>query len=120
MPGVQLNGKLTLGENIGDLCGLTAAYDSYQKYAAANYPNGTPPVLDGFTGNQRFFLSFAQLWRYTGTPERIRFLAKIDVHSPGEFRTHGTLPNFDPWYEAFGVTKDNALYVPKDKRIQIW
>ncbi|MCQ8119557.1 M13 family metallopeptidase [Methylomonas rosea] len=118
--GLHLNGQLTLGENIGDMGGVSLAYTAYQKYAAARYPNGEAPVLDGFTGNQRFFLGFAQVWRNKATDDLARMLAMIDVHSPGQFRTNGILRNFDPWYEAFGVSKEHALYLPKEDRISIW
>lgn len=120
VPGVKLNGQLTLGENIGDMCGVAVAYSAYQKYAAAKYPDGKAPVLDGYTGNQRFFMGFAQLWRSISTDDAKRMLALTDVHSPGEFRTNGILTNFDPWYEAFGVTETNKLYTPKKDRISIW
>lgn len=118
--GLQLNGELTLGENIGDMCGVAVAYSAYQKYAAAKYPDGKPPVLDGYTGNQRFFMGYAQLWRNLMTDDAIRMYALTDVHSPGEFRTNGILTNFDPWYETFGVTEKNKLYLPKKDRISIW
>lgn len=118
--GIYLNGQLTLGENIGDMSGAAVAYTAYQKYAAAKYPNATAPVLDGYTGYQRFFLGFAQMWRNIATDGRRRTLALIDPHSPGEFRTNGILRNFDPWYEAFGVTENNALFLPKKDRISIW
>ena len=118
--GVHLNGQLTLGENIGDMCGVAVAYSAYQKYAAAKYPDGKPPVLDGYTGNQRFFMGFAQLWRNVMTDDVTRMYALTDPHSPGEFRTNGILTNFDPWYEAFGVTEKNKLYLPKKERISIW
>ncbi|HMB60502.1 MAG TPA: M13-type metalloendopeptidase, partial [Xanthomonadales bacterium] len=78
------------------------------------------PVIDGFTGDQRFFLSFAQLWRNLATEQKIRELASQDNHSPGEFRTNGIVRNFDPWYEAFDVTEDNALYLPPEERVRIW
>ena len=118
--GVRLNGQLTLGENIGDMGGVSLAFGAYQKYAAAKYPNGTPPVLDGFTGNQRFFLGYAQVWRSLMTDDRARLSALTDPHSPGEFRTNGIVRNFDPWYEAFGVSETNTLFLPKPKRISIW
>jgi len=118
--GVNLNGQLTLGENIGDMCGVAVAYSAYQKYAAAKYPDGKPPVLDGYTGNQRFFMGFTQLWRSVMTDDAIRMRVLTDPHSPGEFRTNGILTNFDPWYEAFGVTEKNKLYLPKKDRISIW
>jgi len=118
--GVNLNGQLTLGENIGDMCGVAVAYSAYQKYVAAKYPDGKPLVLDGFTGNQRFFMGYAQLWRSVMTDDVTRMYALTDPHSPGEFRTNGILTNFDPWYATFGVTEKNKLYLPKKERISIW
>jgi putative endopeptidase len=120
LPGVQLNGQLTLGENIGDLGGISMAYSAYQKYIAAKYPHAAPPVIDGFTGNQRFFLGFAQLWRQIKTDETMRNLNLTDPHSPGEFRANGIVRNFDPWYEAFEVEESNALFLPKAERVSIW
>ena len=120
LPGLNVNGQLTLGENIGDMCGLNVAYTAYQKYAAAHYPNGTPPVLDGFTGNQRFFLGYAQLWRMKVTDGKMRDLVLTNNHSPGEFRTNGIVQNFSPWYEAFDVTEGNKMYLPEAERIKIW
>ncbi len=73
IPGAPINGKLTLGENIGDMGGLSLAYSAYQKYKAEKYPDGKEPILDGFTGNQRFFLADAQVWRSLLTDERMRF-----------------------------------------------
>jgi len=120
IPGVQLNGQLTLGENIGDLGGIAMAYSAYQKYVAAKYPHAAPPVINGFTGDQRFFLGFAQLWRNIMLDETTRMLALTNPHSPGEFRTNGVVRNFDPWYEAFGVKETNTLYLPKADRVRIW
>jgi len=120
IPGVQLNGQLTLGENIGDLGGIAMAYSAYQKYVAAKYSHAAPPVIDSFTGDQRFFLGFAQLWRNIMLDETARMLALTNPHSPGEFRTNGVVRNFDPWYEAFGVKETNTLYLPKADRVRIW
>ena len=120
IPGVQVNGQLTLGENIGDLGGITTSYTAYQNFVAAKYPDGKPPVLDGFTGDQRFFLGYAQLWRNITTDDTVRLLTLTNPHSPGEFRANGVVRNFDPWYEAFGVKETNALFLPKTERISIW
>jgi endothelin-converting enzyme/putative endopeptidase len=117
---VQVNGQLTLGENIGDLGGISMAYSAYQKYVAAKYPNAAPPVIDGFTGNQRFFLGFAQLWRQIKTDDTMRNQILTDPHSPGEFRCNGVVRNFDPWYEAFDVKESNALFLLKADRVSIW
>jgi len=120
IPGVHVNGQLTLGENIGDMAGITTSYTAYQNYAAAKYPGGQPPVLDGFTGNQRFFLGYGQLWRNITTDDEVRLLNLTNPHSPGEFRANGVVRNFDPWYEAFGVKESNTLFLPKAERISIW
>jgi predicted metalloendopeptidase len=110
--------RLSLGENIGDLGGLTLAYDAWRLHLAEE---GTdPPVLDGFTGDQRFFLAWAQLWRTLMTPEFQRQLALSDPHSPGEFRVNGIVRNHEPWYGAFGVTPDADLYLPPEMRADIW
>jgi len=120
LEGVNVNGRLTLGENIGDLAGMNVAYAAWKAYEADNYEGGEAPVLDGYTGDQRFFMAFAQLWREVSTEQKIRELALTDNHSPGEFRTNGIVRNFDPWYAAFGVTEENALYLPPDQRVRIW
>ncbi len=118
--GVHVNGNLTLGENIGDMGGVSLAYTAFQKYAAANYPDGKPPELGGFTGNQRFFLGFTQMWHELMTDDSMRMKVLTDVHSPGEYRANGIVRNFGPWYDAFGVTETNKLYLPKEDRISIW
>jgi len=120
MEGVKVNGRLTLGENIGDLAGITVAYAAWKGFEKENYEGGVAPVIDGFTGDQRFFMGFAQLWRNIATDQEIRRLALTDNHSPGEFRANGIVRNFDPWYAAFSVTEDNDLYLPPDERVRIW
>lgn len=116
LPGLKLNGRLTAGENIGDLGGLSVAYAAYQ--LALN--NKTPPVLDGFTGDQRFFLSWAQVWRELRRDESTRNLVMSNPHSPGMFRVQGVVRNMDEWYDAFGVTPENALYLAPEQRVRIW
>ncbi|MBL8771181.1 MAG: M13 family metallopeptidase [Phenylobacterium sp.] len=118
-PGVKLSGRLTLGENIGDLGGLSIAYDAYRRHVREQQ-GGAAPVLDGFTGDQRFFLSWAQIWRSLSTPEDIRRRALTDNHSPGEFRTNGIVRNLDAWYAAFGAPPDAKLYLPPEERVRIW
>jgi endothelin-converting enzyme/putative endopeptidase len=108
-----------LGENIGDLGGLSIAYEAYRRYVREQQ-GGNAPVLDGFTGDQRFFLSWAQVWRSLSTPEDIQRRALTDNHSPGEFRTNGIVRNVDAWYAAFGVTPASRLYLPPEQRVQIW
>lgn len=119
LEGVNLSGRLTLGENIGDLAGITMAYAAWKKYEAEHY-EGSAPVIDGFTGDQRFLMSFAQLWRELATEQKIRELALTDNHSAGEFRANGIVRNFDPWYQAFDVTEDDDLYLPPEERVRIW
>ena len=119
LEGLHVNGELTLGENIGDLGGVTIAFNAYQNYVAKHYSSGAP-VIDGFSGDQRFFISFAQLWRELTTPSRLRQQVLTNPHSPGEYRVNGILKNFTPWHEAFDVQPDNALYLKPDDRIRIW
>jgi endothelin-converting enzyme/putative endopeptidase len=118
LPGIRVNGRLTLGENIGDMGGMSVAYTAYEKFLAAH--GGDAPVLDGFTGKQRFFLGYAQLWRSRFADGFLRRVLLTDPHSPGEFRVNGMLCNFSPWYEAFGVGPEAALFRPAGERIVIW
>ncbi len=116
LPGLNLNGELTLGENIGDLTGITMAYYAYKRALG-----GTPaPIIDGLTGDQRFFLSYAQIWQRKFRDEALRTRVKTDVHSPGEFRANGIVRNFGPWYDAFDIQPSDALYLPPEKRVKIW
>jgi putative endopeptidase len=119
IPGLNINGRQNLGENIGDLGGLSVAHAAYRRYVTEKQ-GGKAPVVNGFTGDQRFFLAWAQLWRnITGEAEtRRRVLA--DPHSPGEFRVNGIVRNVDAWYEAFSVKADDRLYLPPDQRVRIW
>ncbi|MCB2046833.1 MAG: M13 family metallopeptidase [Novosphingobium sp.] len=117
--GEHVNGALTLGENIGDLGGLTVGYAAYRRYVR-DKQGGKAPVIDGFTGDQRFFLSWGQLWRNLSTPAEIRRRLVADVHSPGEFRANGAVRNVDGWYEAFSVGPDDDLYIPPEQRVHIW
>jgi putative endopeptidase len=115
-PGHQVNGKLTLGENIGDLGGLTIAYKAYLISLAGQ----EPPVLDGFTGVQRFFASWAAGWRQVmRTEEAIRRLA-TDPHSPNEFRTNQIAKNLEAFHEGFGVTDQDGMWMPPAERVSIW
>lgn len=116
LPGLHVNGRLTLGENIGDLGGVEVAYAAYRRYVAAH---GEPPVINGMTGDQRFFLGFAQVWRAKTRPGLLRELVLSDPHSPPEFRVN-TVRNVDAWYKAFGVEPTDALYLPPERRISIW
>ena len=102
-----------------DLGGLAIAYDAYH-LAEAKDEGGKAPVIDGFTGDQRFFLSWAQVWRELATPDILRQRVLSDPHSPTEFRVNGAIRNLDGWYDAFGVKEGDALYLPPEKRARIW
>ncbi len=119
IPGLHMNGQLTLGENIGDLGGLTIAWSAYRKFVESEY-HGKAPVIDGFTGDQRFFIGYAQLWRTLAADDFLRKITMTDPHSPGEFRVNGVVRNFGPWYEAFGVTPNRKLYLAPEERVAIW
>lgn len=118
LPGLPLNGQLTLGENIGDLGGMMIAWTGYQNFVAAN--PGKAPVLDGYTGQQRFFMGFAQVWRNRMTEAALRQQVLTNAHSPGEYRVNGVLANFTPWYEVFAVQAGDKLYLPENQRVSIW
>lgn len=113
---LHVNGKLTMGENIGDLGGLNAAYEAFKmtKQGQSN------EKIDGFTPDQRFFLSWAQVWRGNILPETAAQLIVTDPHSPGEFRTIGAPVNMDAWYNAFEVKPGDKLYKKPEDRIKIW
>ncbi len=117
LPGLKVNGKLTLGENIGDLGGLQMAYTAYQIY---KQKNGEPPVIDGLTGDQRFFLAFGQAWRGKQRDDALRTQVLTDPHSPRVYRVNGTLRNFDEWYKAFKVQPGDKMYLPPEERVRIW
>jgi len=117
LPGERVNGKLTLGENIGDLGGLTIAYAALEK-ALAGRPR--PPLIDGFTPEQRFFLSWAQIWRQTIRPEAQRVRLATDPHSPGKFRVDGPLGNMPEFFEAFGCGAGSPMVRPAGLRTSIW
>jgi predicted metalloendopeptidase len=116
LPGLKLNGRLTLGENIGDLGGLSVANAAYHHSL-----HGAPaPVLDGLSGDQRFFLSWAQVWRTKQRDEDLRSQVTSNPHSPGKFRVNGVVRNVDAWYPAFKVQPGDKLYVQPDERVHIW
>ena len=111
-----VNGKLTLGENIGDLGGVSLAYRAYHLSL-----KGKPaPVIDGMTGDQRFFMGWAQVWRSKLREETARQYLLVDTHSPAEYRINGILRNFPEWYAAFGVKPGDKLYLPPAERVRIW
>lgn len=116
LPGEFLNGDLGLGENIGDLTGVTMAYDAYKKSL-----NGEEaPVIDGYTGDQRFFMAWAQVWAIKWRDEALSQQIKNGPHSPGEFRANGIVRNIDAWYEAFDIGPDDAMYLAPEDRVKIW
>lgn len=116
IPGHTVNGALTIGENIGDLGGLSIAWKAY----LLSLKGAEPPVIDGLTGAERFFLSWAQAWQMKlRDQEAIRLLA-IDPHSPNEFRCNQIVSNLEPFYTAFGVTEADALWLAPEKRVTIW
>lgn len=119
LPGMNINGQLTLGENIGDLGGLSIAYHAYHMYLDEHH-GGQAPVLDGYTGDQRFFMSWAQVWRNLQTEESRRARLINDSHSPPDYRVNGIVRNMDAWYDAFNVSKDDDLYLPPEQRLSIW
>lgn len=117
--GMTVNGQLTMGENIGDLGGMQMAYAAYRRYVD-DYHNGEAPVIDGLTGDQRFFLAWAQIWRTKIREEALRRRLLTDSHSPAEYRVNGVVRNMDAWYDAFNVEPGDALYLPPEDRVRIW
>lgn len=117
--GLNINGQLTMGENIGDLGGLQMAYAAYHRYLDET-SDGQAPVIDGLTGDQRFFLGWAQVWRAKAREDELRRRLVTDPHSPPEYRVNGVVRNLDAWYDAFGVTEDDALYLAPEDRVKIW
>lgn len=116
LPGIKVNGRLTLGENIGDLGGLTVAHKAYELSLG-----GAPaPVIDGITGDQRFFYGWAQVWRTVYRDQALRNQVLTDPHSPGMYRVNGVVRNIDAWYAAFDVKPGDALYLPPEQRVRIW
>jgi putative endopeptidase len=115
LPGLHVNGELTLSENIADVAGLSASYDGYR----ASYGGKPAPSAQGFTGDQRFFLSFAQVWRTKQRPEALRRSILTNGHAPGQYRA-ATVRNIDAWYTAFGVKAGEKLYLAPGARVRIW
>ncbi len=117
IPGVHIKGHLTLGENLADLGGLETAYLAYRRYVSRH---GKPPVIGGLTGDQRFFIAFAQAWQGKVRDGAARAQLLSDPHSPDKYRVDGIVRNFDPWYAAFGIKAGDRLYLPPDQRVHIW
>ncbi|MDX1517780.1 MAG: M13-type metalloendopeptidase [Woeseiaceae bacterium] len=113
---LAVNGEFTLGENIGDLGGISIGLLAYKM----SLDGEEPPVIDGFTGVQRVFLGWAQVWRNKYRDEALRQLIQTDPHAPSMFRANGTVRNVPEWYDAFGVTDQHALYLPPEERVKIW
>ena len=116
LEGMNLNGQLTMGENIGDLSGLTVAWKAYR----LSLEGREPPVIDGFTGDQRFFLGWAQIWRRLYREAELRNRLLTDSHSPSEYRTNGVLRNMDAFIDAFDVQPGDGMWLPPEERVQIW
>jgi len=114
-PGVHVKGELTLGENIADVAGLQAAYDAYH----ASLGGKEAPVIDGFTGDQRFFIAYAQTWATKMREEALRARIATDGHAPGQYRAL-TVRNMDAWYDAFDVKPGDKLYLAPEKRVRVW
>lgn len=111
-----VNGKLTLGENIGDLGGLSVSYAAYR----LSLGDDAAPVIDDLTGDQRFFLGWSQIWRRLYREQELLRRLIVDPHSPSEFRVNGIVRNMDAWYEAFGIKKGSKLYLTPEQRVRIW
>lgn len=114
--GYTLNPELTMGENIGDLGGMNLAYEAYK----ISLEGEEAPVLDGFSGDQRFFMAWGQVWQRLYRDEELINRIKTDPHSPSEFRVNGVVRNMDEWYAAFDVSEEDALYLPPEERVKIW
>ena len=115
VPGMKVNGKLTMGENIADMAGVLVALDAYH----ASLKGATAPVMDGFTGDQRFFLAFGQAWRAKERDDALRSQMASDPHTPSKFRVIGPLRNVDAWYTSFNITSGKYFLKPAD-RTRIW
>ncbi len=116
LPDLNANGKLTLGENLADHGGLQVAWYAYKNATAGK----SLPVIDGLTGDQRFFLAYAGVWAGNITEKEIRSRTKSDPHSLGRWRVNGALPHIGMWYEAFGVKPGDKMYLPKEERLDLW
>jgi len=116
LPGLHANGSLTLGENMADHGGLMVAFQAFKNATAA----APLPDIDGFTPEQRFFLAYANVWGQNIRDEEIQKRVKSDPHQLGMWRVNGQMPHIDAWYEAFGITEADPMFVPKEKRVTIW
>lgn len=116
LDGLNVNGQLTLGENIGDLTGVTIAYKAYR----ASLDGKELPVIDGLTGDQRFFIAFGQVWRQKMREDALRARILSDSHSPARYRVNGTLANVDAFYDAFSIKEGDGMYLAPESRVKIW
>jgi predicted metalloendopeptidase len=117
LPGIFVDGKFTLGENIGDLGGVNAALDGLKLYLEMA---GNPGLIDGFTPEQRFFISWATIWRTKSRDEYIKNQVKTDPHAPGMYRAYVPLQNMDAFYEAFNVQPGDGMFLENAQRVRIW
>jgi len=115
--GVHIKGRLTLGENLGDLGGLEVAYAAYRKYVSEH---GEPPVIDGLTGDQRFFIAYGYSWETKQREGALRAQLLTNEHSPAKYRVNGVVRNVDAWYKAFNVQPADKLYLPPEQRVHVW
>jgi putative endopeptidase len=116
LPDTAINGRLSLGENIADLSGLGIAWRAWQR----SLDGREAPVLDGYSGAQRFFLGYGQIWRVRFREAALRRQLLTGPHAPGEFRANGTVANFQPFYDAFGLRDGDGLWRPAAARIRVW
>lgn len=116
IPGFPVDPQLTMGENIGDIGGLAMAYHAYK----LSLKGEAAPVIDGLTGDQRFFLAWGQIWKRVVRDEQLKNQIATDPHAPAQYRVNGVVRNMDAWYEAFGVTADDDLYLEPEDRVEIW
>jgi putative endopeptidase len=116
LPGLKINGALTLGENIADLAGVSIAYEALQRSLAGK----DRKLIDGLTPEQRFFVSWAQVWKTKTRDDRMKFYLQADVHAPGEFRAFAPLRNFEPFYTAFGIKEGDPMWMKPEDRAHIW
>jgi predicted metalloendopeptidase len=117
LPGVTINGEFTLGENIGDLGGVFSAYDGLQMHLKEA---GDPGDIDGFTQNQRFFITWSTIWRGLIRDEALKNRIKTDPHSPGQYRGFMPIMNMKAFQEAFDIKEGDKMYLGDDQRVQIW
>jgi len=117
IPGVHIKGQLTLGENLGDLGGLEVAYAAYRKYVEKH---GEPPVIDGLTGDQRFFIAYGYSWETKQREGALRAQLLTNEHSPAKYRVNGVVRNVDAWYKAFNVQPGDKMYLPPEQRVHVW